>query len=225
MRLVKGHFPVEFIWSLVIQLWKSNLSAMSSQKPAGSLTDRFAAIAWYPEWSIDISCFLLLHSLCFNRHQGWSSWPLPRIQAVLSTVKRSNNSASFKPSIMFFAFLNVRSSNLSRAFLVGQLLVQCSIKQVVPCVWVHWTHTKCRQAILTCFFLIFAQWLQFHIVLFLPSHASLISATSILSPQNKGHLTYSCDETAVFASVSSQHALAPQWAVNASGEMHSRLHS
>ena len=72
---------------------------------------------------------------------------------------------------MLFAFLNVRSTsettfNLSRAFLVGQLLVQRSIKHVVPCAWVHWTHTKRHQAILTCFFLIFLQRPQFHFFYF-----------------------------------------------------------
>ena len=49
---------------------------------------------------------------------------------------------------MLFAFSNVRSTfeatflvlNLSRAFLVGQLLVQCAIKHVLPCVCALNTH-------------------------------------------------------------------------------------
>ena len=60
-------------------------------------------------------------------------------------------------------------------------------------------------------------------VLFLPSHASFIFATSISLLQSEGHLTYNCDEPDVLALSSSamfwcgsgcgstQHALSLQW--------------
>ena len=246
-----------FLWSFVRQWAKWKSSAMSLHKPAGMLADRFAAKASNAEWSMNIS-FLFVR-LLLNRNHGWGIRSLPRSQAVLSTVKRSIKSFLFKLSMMLIAFLNIRGTLAvvilrSRASLVLQLLVQYWIKQVLPCVWVHWTHTKWYHASLTCFFLIVLQLLQFQITLSLPSFANFISSLSKSFPQNKGHLTYNCDELAVIVlacaamfwwgsgSGRSQFAQSlqlltcrckqylcngpwPHGAVHASGAMHSRPHS
>ena len=248
-----------FLWSFVIQWAKWKSSAMSLQKPAGMLTERFAAKASNAEWSMDIR--FLFVCVLLNRNHGWGIRSLPRFQAVLSTVKRSSSSALFKLSMLFFAFWNIRPALeaagarfFSRAFLVGQLLLQYWIKHVLPCVWVHWTHTKWYHASLTCFFFIVLQLLQFQITLSRPSFANFISSLSNSFPQNKGHLTYNCDELAVIVlacaamfwcgsgSGRSQHAQSlqlltcrckqylcngpwPHGAVHASGAMHSRPHS
>ena len=171
----------------VMQLPKWNSPAIAFCKPTGSVKEVSAAKAANPASRLDIKI------LCdpFWLNQGWGKSPFPRIQAVLSIFKRSINCWR---GCCFFAFDSRFFFFFSRSSLARQLPAQDPIEHVFPCVWVHWTHTKWCQVILTCFFFIFLQLLQFQIALSWLSLARFTVSTLIIWPQIEGHLTNNCVE-------------------------------
>ena len=171
--------------------WTSPANAFCN--PTGSVTEGSAPKAANPESSLEIN------SLCdpIWLNQGWGTFPLPRIQAVLSIFKRSISS---RRGCCFFIF-DSRVFFFSRVFLAGQLSVQDRIEHVSPFLWVHWIHTKWCQGILTCFFCIFLQLLQFHIALPWLSLARFTVSRSSFWPQIEGHLTNNCADVVVCVSV------------------------
>ena len=135
------------------------------------------------------------------RHQNFVRSILiePRLRQI--TISKNPGSFEyFKRSIncwrgcCFFAFDSRFFFFFSRSSLARQLPAQDPIEHVLPCVWVHWTHTKWCQVILTCFFFIFLQLLQFQIALSWLSLARFTVSTLIIWPQIEGHLTNNCVE-------------------------------